>query len=44
MCNQFLPGELLQRFRIVGIAPVVDEEDEAGAFSEAFWLVPPLSS
>jgi hypothetical protein len=37
--DEFLAGENLQRFRIVAIAPVVDEADEAGEFFDAFWLV-----
>jgi hypothetical protein len=37
--DEFLAGELLQRFRIVGISPASSTRDEAGEFFDAFWLV-----
>jgi hypothetical protein len=39
--DEFLAGENLQRFRILGIAPV-DEGDEMQETFVAFWLVEPV--
>jgi hypothetical protein len=39
--DEFLAGEHLQRFRILGIAPV-DEDDEVPDTFAAFWLVEPV--
>jgi hypothetical protein len=40
--DEFLAGERLARFRILGIAPVEeDEDDPAAELFDAFWLVEP---
>jgi hypothetical protein len=40
--DEFLAGELLQRFRIAGISPVKDPGDPAAGAFDAFWLVEPV--
>jgi hypothetical protein len=40
--DTFLAGENLQRFRIVGIAPITSEDDPAAETFDAFWLVRPV--
>jgi hypothetical protein len=40
--DEFLAGEQLARFRILGIAPVTHLDDPAAEFFDAFWLVQPV--
>jgi hypothetical protein len=39
--DEFLAGELLQRFQILGVSPVDEDDDVREAF-DGFWLVEPV--